>query len=194
MPKKNKGQQPVNEQTLLSLFKEASHPLKKRDVLDLLGADKKTKTLVWALLDQMVDDGTLIRIGRAYGLVDQMPLVKGTFEVQRAGIAFVLPQDQDKQKKDILIRPENFGDAWHGDTVLAAVLPDRKGKNPIGRVARVVKRKLSELPVRAGKHLGQDLILCHPTDPRHKFVITADIRDVTPVPQPNDILMVRPEE
>src|SRR6056297_3634334 len=100
MPKKNKGQQPVNEQTLLSLFKEASHPLKKRDVLDLLGADKKTKTLVWALLDQMVDDGTLIRIGRAYGLVDQMPLVKGTFEVQRAGIAFVLPQDQDKQKKD----------------------------------------------------------------------------------------------
>jgi ribonuclease R len=192
MPKKNKGPQPVNEQTLLSLFKQASHPLKKRDVMDLLGADKKAKKLIWALLDDLVDDGTLIRIGRAYGLVDQMPLVKGVFEVQRAGIAFVLPED--KQKKDILIRPENFGDAWHGDTVLAAVLPDRRGKNPIGRVARVVKRKLSELPVRAGKPLGQDLILCHPTDPRHKFVITADTRSVTPIPQKNDILMVRPEE
>jgi ribonuclease R len=192
MPKKNKGPQPVNEQTLLSLFKQASHPLKKRDVMDLLGADKKAKKLIWALLDDLVDDGTLIRIGRAYGLVDQMPLVKGVFEVQRAGIAFVLPED--KQKKDILIRPENFGDAWHGDTVLAAVLPDRRGKNPIGRVARVVKRKLSELPVRAGKPLGQDLILCHPTDPRHKFVITADTRSVTPAPQKNDILMVRPEE
>ena len=192
MTKKNNGPQPVNEHTLLELFKEAKHPLKKRDIMDLLGADKKAKKMIWALLDDMVDDGTLIRIGRAYGQVEQMPLVKGIFEVQRAGIAFVIPED--KKHKDIMIRPENFGDAWHGDTVLAAVLPDRRGKNPIGRVARVVKRKLSVLPVRAGKPLGQDLILCHPTDPRHKFVITADIHGITPIPQKNDILMVRPEE
>ncbi len=51
--------------------------------------------------------------------------------------------------RDIYVHPNNLGGAWPGDRVLAALLPDSRGKNPEGRIIRVLERGVKELPVRA---------------------------------------------
>lgn len=69
-------------------------------------------------------------------------LVKGSFEITRSGVGFMIP---DNKTKDILIRPSDFNGAFHGDTVNVKVKGDGKeGKRLIGVIAEIIKRKQNE--------------------------------------------------
>ena len=66
---------------------------------------------------------------------------KGKLEVTRSGMGFVVVQDLDA---DILVRPNDFNSAMHGDTVRVRVEPSREGKRMQGTVSEVLERKQSE--------------------------------------------------
>jgi len=66
---------------------------------------------------------------------------KGTLEVTRSGMGFVLVDGLDA---DILVRPNDFNTALHGDKVRVEVQPGREGKRLQGTVVQVVERKQSE--------------------------------------------------
>jgi len=51
--------------------------------------------------------------------------LKGTLDVTRSGVGFVII---DKNSPDILVRPNDFNTALHGDTVRVEVAGD--GRNP----------------------------------------------------------------
>jgi ribonuclease R len=66
---------------------------------------------------------------------------KGVLEVTRSGMGFVVVPDLET---DILVRPNDFNTALHGDTVRIQVNPTREGKRMQGSVIQVVERKQSE--------------------------------------------------
>lgn len=66
---------------------------------------------------------------------------KGVIEITRSGMGFVVVQDLEV---DILIRPNDFGTAMHGDKVRVAVKPHHNGKRMQGEVVQVIERKQSE--------------------------------------------------
>lgn len=162
----------VSPSSVLRLFRERKKPLSDRDVVEGLSAGKVRRQQVRDILDDLVEEGRLIRIDRAYGLTESMKLFVGRLEIQRSGVGYVIPDD--KRRKDLFIPYRELGDAWHGDRVAAAVTRERAGKNHEGRVARILERGQREFPCRVVKRMGKGLFLCRPTDPRQPMSFMAD--------------------
>ncbi|HKP33122.1 MAG TPA: ribonuclease R [Chitinophagaceae bacterium] len=68
--------------------------------------------------------------------------LKGVLDITRSGVGFVVV---DKDSTDILVRPNDFNTALHGDTVRVEILSDgkRNGRKR-GIVTQVVERKQTE--------------------------------------------------
>src|SRR5450755_2529607 len=71
-------------------------------------------------------------------------LHKGTLEVTRSGMGFVIAKGLDR---DVLVRPNDFNTAMHGDTVLVKITQSKAGNNRMqGIVDTVVERKQTDFP------------------------------------------------
>jgi ribonuclease R len=71
-------------------------------------------------------------------------LYKGTLEVTRSGMGFVIAKTLDR---DILVRPNDFNTAMHGDTVLVKITQSKGGNSRTqGMVESVVERKQTDFP------------------------------------------------
>jgi len=69
-------------------------------------------------------------------------LHKGTLDITRSGVGFVIVQGQEN---DILIRPNDFNTAMHGDKVRVRVTSDKgRGGRMQGEVVEVIERKQTE--------------------------------------------------
>ncbi|MFP4167668.1 MAG: ribonuclease R [Desulfonatronovibrionaceae bacterium] len=181
----------VNKNDILKLFKQSGKPLDPKDIYSQLATGKKSRNRIKNLLDQMVHEGRLIRSGKALCLVDMLPMLKGTLEIQRAGMGFVIPED--KRRRDVFIHPSKLEDARHGDTVLTAIIPGKRGKNHEGRIVRVLKRAVDTVTAKTVKPIGKEGVLVRPTDPRHQFsmIIENVNRKQT---EPGLVVVARPME
>ncbi|GAB4091984.1 ribonuclease R family protein [Flaviaesturariibacter terrae] len=65
----------------------------------------------------------------------------GKLEVTRSGMGFVVVDGLDA---DILVRPNDFNTALHGDKVRVAAAPGQEGRRMQGEVVQVLERKQSE--------------------------------------------------
>ena len=68
------------------------------------------------------------------------PLVKGTLDITRSGMGYVIAEGRDK---DVLVRPQDFNKAMHGDTVRVKI-KESNGRRVEGVIAEVVERKQTE--------------------------------------------------
>lgn len=66
---------------------------------------------------------------------------KGVLEVTRSGMGFVIVENLET---DVLVRPNDFNTALHGDTVRVKLNPQKEGKRLQGVITGVVERKQSE--------------------------------------------------
>ena len=72
----------------------------------------------------------------------ELPLYKGVFEITRSGMGFVVVQGLEK---DIIIRPNDFNRAFHGDFVRVEVTKgDLRIGRLQGRITQVIERKQKE--------------------------------------------------
>ena len=72
----------------------------------------------------------------------QSKTVKGKLDISRSGIGFVLVEGMDK---DILVRPNDFNRAFHGDTVKVQIKSNGgNGKRIEGKITDVSERKQTE--------------------------------------------------
>ncbi len=69
-----------------------------------------------------------------------MPLVKGVLDITRSGIGYVIAEGRDN---DVLVRPNDFNKAMHGDTVRVK-LKQSNGRRIEGVVEEIVERKQTE--------------------------------------------------
>lgn len=71
-------------------------------------------------------------------------LHKGVLEVTRSGMGFVIAKGLDR---DVLVRPNDFNTAMHGDTVLVKITQSKGGNSRVqGIVESVVERKQTDFP------------------------------------------------
>ena len=72
----------------------------------------------------------------------QVQVLKGRLDISRSGMGFVIVEGREK---DIMIKPNDFGKAFHGDTVRVQVAKDAaKGRRVEGKVMDVAERKQTE--------------------------------------------------
>ncbi|WP_173081149.1 ribonuclease R family protein, partial [Fundidesulfovibrio magnetotacticus] len=181
----------MDEASLLALFKERGRPLTVKDVLAGLGAHKVQKAQALHLLETLTQSGRIIRIQGAWGLAESMRLVTGRLEVQRSGVGYVILDD--KRRKDVFVNPRDFGLAWHGDRV-AVALTRHGGRNPEGRVVRVLERGVTAMPCRVERLIKPGLALCRPTDPRHLHALLLETEPGGRDPAPGDVLTLEAGE
>lgn len=82
---------------------------------------------------------------------DNLNTYKGKIEITRSGMGFVIVAGLET---DILVRPNDFNTALHGDTVRVKVNPDRNGKRMQGTVTEVLERKQTEFVGRLEMNKG----------------------------------------
>ena len=75
------------------------------------------------------------------GKKKQLPAVKGTLEITRSGMGYVIVEGREN---DLLIRPQDFNKAMDGDTVRVKVKDTRRGKHVEGVIDEVLERKQTE--------------------------------------------------
>lgn len=183
----------LNAQDVLKALKQAKRPLRMHDLFRELRLSKKHKDVLELLLEDLLAQGKVLRLrGGAYGLAESLRTINGQFEVQRSGMGFVLPDD--KKYKDIFVAPTMFNGAMHGDRVVVAILPGQRGKNPDGRILRVLERAHEKLTCRVVRKLGKSGFLCRPTDPRLRISLLVDPDELDHKPVNNELLVVAPEE
>ena len=69
----------------------------------------------------------------------QVQILKGKLDISRSGMGFVIVENLEK---DIIVRPNDFGKAFHGDTVRVQVATGGSStKRAEGKVIEVVERK-----------------------------------------------------
>ncbi|MDQ2720499.1 MAG: ribonuclease R [Bacteroidota bacterium] len=68
------------------------------------------------------------------------PSVKGTLDITRSGMGYVIAEGRDK---DVLVRPQDFNKALHGDKVMVKI-KEANGKRAEGIIESVVERKQTE--------------------------------------------------
>jgi len=72
----------------------------------------------------------------------QLRSVKGRLDISRSGMGFVIVDDFDQ---DIMVKPQNLGRAFHGDTVTVEFeKPNGKVRRLEGRITEVNQRKQTE--------------------------------------------------
>lgn len=68
-------------------------------------------------------------------------LLKGKLDIARSGIGYVIVEGKEK---DVMVKPQNFNRAFHGDTVRVEVDAHGTGKRTEGRIVDVLERKQTE--------------------------------------------------
>ncbi|MEO7047234.1 MAG: ribonuclease R, partial [Ferruginibacter sp.] len=72
----------------------------------------------------------------------QSEILKGKLDISRSGMGFVMV---DGQEKDIIVKPNDFGKAFHGDTVRVQVPKHAvQGRRVEGKIIDVAERKQTE--------------------------------------------------
>jgi len=155
MKKKNKNPSmpplPTDHKTLLKLLREARHPLAPDDLVEALGLHRRKRGEVEDMLKDLVAEGKLIQLGRAYAPLERVNLITGTVQIQRSGVAFLIPDDP--RRKDVFLGQDTAG-AWNGDRVAVAITREHATRNHEGRVVRIVERGRNVLTVRVMRSAG----------------------------------------
>jgi ribonuclease R len=103
--------------------------------LGLAESDKGLKPL----LEEMVRRGAVYRVkGGRYAAPDRISLVTGRVSTIRSGDAFLRPDEADQQ--DVFIPGSDLDTAMDGDKAVVRIERRPKGRNPVGRVIKVLER------------------------------------------------------
>ncbi len=121
------------------LRREANRPLKAKELARELGVETGEPYHAFReLLRELEADGLVYRQRKGrYAVPENLNLAIGRLQVTRAGDAFVLTEPE---KDDVFVPGHLRFTAVEGDLVVARVEKRRPGRNPEGRVIRVLQR------------------------------------------------------
>lgn len=136
-PQKHPRRKIPSDTEILKIFDRASRPyLSLRTLLSKMGLGKAYRQSLKDRLETLVRAGELRYAGRnRYARVRQDQMVEGKLHRHPAGFAFVIRPSGP----DLFIPPPLVGRATHGDWVLAQITRERPGRNPEGRVVKILR-------------------------------------------------------
>jgi ribonuclease R len=194
MARKRKKKQHITAGKILEIVRSRQSPVRLKDMFKELRPGSEDRERIHSILESLTAEGKLISLsgGKAFGLPERMSLVRGRLEMISSGAGFVLTDDQ--RRKDIFVAPANLGDAWPGDRVVVALMPQRKGKNPEGRIVRILERRMKDVPAVVHKKMKSDLFWAQPMDPNLHINFLVQVSALPNRPQPGEVVVLTPEE
>jgi len=124
---------------ILKTLANAHGPLPTRDLARRLKVDTHSYRAFRRRLRAMERDGEVFRQRKGrYALPGSFQIVTGTVDVTRAGDGFVVPEEAGGD--DVFVPRRHLGSAVDGDRVAVRVEKHTPGRNPEGRLVRVLER------------------------------------------------------
>jgi len=107
------------EARLLAAAGRRSGPVRSADLLRAARIDRAERIRARTLLGELEERGLLVRKGERLTLADRLDLMPGRLNANRAGFAFVVPDDPERD--DVYVPASAVRPAMHGDRVLVRV-------------------------------------------------------------------------
>jgi ribonuclease R len=133
----------MNQESLEPRIRDALHkskkgPLKAKELAQILQIPPPAYRKFRNLLRRLEKKGTVYRVkGQRYALPEKISLKVGILSVTRNGDGFVLPEDGSR---DVFIPGSLLDSAMDEDQVVVRIESRPKGRNPEGRVIKVLTR------------------------------------------------------
>jgi ribonuclease R len=133
----------MNQESLEPRIRDALHrskkgPLKAKELAQILQIPPPDYRKLRNFLKRLEKKGVVYRVkGQRYALPDKISLKVGTLSVTRNGDGFVLPEDGSR---DVFIPGSLLDSAMDEDQVVVRIESRPKGRNPEGRVIKVLTR------------------------------------------------------
>ncbi|MDI9475624.1 MAG: ribonuclease R [Natronincolaceae bacterium] len=136
----------VKEKLLEFMHEKAYNPMLKKELMDIFEIDRKQNRLFSSLLNDMVEEGLIIKTRKKrYGVPERMGLVVGRLQMNQKGYGFVVP---DKPGiTDVFIPANLINGAMNNDKVVArkdTVYRDFCKKTE-GEIIRILERANPEV-------------------------------------------------
>jgi ribonuclease R len=170
---------------------EARHgPLTARDLARRLGVGSDAYRGFRRRLKAMERDGEVIRQRKGrYAVPGSFEVVTGIVDLTRAGDGFVVPDNAGGE--DVYVPQRYLGSAVEGDRVAVRVARRLPGRNPEGRLVRVLERAWGQVVGVFHERRGYGVVVPQePPLPADVFVPAADRAGATE----GDIVVVRVDE
>ncbi|MBO4793899.1 MAG: RNB domain-containing ribonuclease, partial [Deltaproteobacteria bacterium] len=156
----------VTPEGLEALLRQVRHPLRLDDILRMAALPRRSKGAVLDALESLEAEGRIFRLrGGKWTDAGQVKTITGVLSVQRSGSGFLTMQAGNESTRDVFIPAALMGDALHGDTAEAILLPGRSapahGLAAEARIVRVVRRGAKMLAARV---IGPKAYLAAPSD------------------------------
>jgi ribonuclease R len=135
---------PPDRRRILAFLAESGHrPLRARELARELGVGQEDYRAFRRLLREMEHDGEIFRQRKGrYGLPEKFEALPGRLQTTRAGDGFVIPDEPGHE--DVYVPGRQLDTAQDGDRVVVRVDRRRPGRNPEGRIVRVLERATSQ--------------------------------------------------
>lgn len=159
---------------------EANQPLSRRQLSEVFGLSKpQSDQHLKPVLVAMVQTGEVIRNRRgAYGLAQEMNLIKGRISAHPDGFGFVVPEQAGP---DLYLSPKQMRQVFDGDQVMASIAHiDRRGRLE-GAIVEVVERAHEQVVGRLMIESGvASVVPDNPKLTQEVIIPIADIGEATP--------------
>jgi ribonuclease R len=136
---------PVERDRVLEFLRsKTNRPMQAKELARGLEISQDDYRAFRRLLDSLESDGAIVRQRKGrYAVPEQFDLVAGRVQVTRKGDGFVIPDEPGEE--DVFVPARNLATAVDGDRVLARIEQRPPGRNPAGRIVRVVERAWTQI-------------------------------------------------
>ena len=130
----------LSEPAVLEALRASRHgPMKPKALARALGVRPEDYKPFRSQLRELEARGVVYRVkGGRYAAPDRISLVRGRVSTIRSGDAFIRADDPDHD--DVFVRQRDLETSMDGDRVVVRVEHRPKGRNPVGRVIKVLER------------------------------------------------------
>lgn len=153
---------PDEKAVLAALRRSSRGPLKPKALASALDVGTGDYREFRDLLRTLEERGVVYRVkGGRYAAPDRISLVRGRLSTIRSGDAFV--RVDDASSDDVFVPMADLASAMDGDRVVARIESRPRGRNPVGRVIKVLERAHATLV--GTYHTGRKMGYVVPQDP-----------------------------
>ena len=131
------------QRILTYLAERADRPLKARELAKGLRISEEDYRSFRDLLRDMEQKGEVFRQRKGrYGLPARFEALNGRLQITRSGDGFVIPDEPGEE--DVYVPAGNLATGQAGDRVVVRIDKRRPGRNPEGRIVRILTRSATQ--------------------------------------------------